>query len=113
MQTSTCSGVGRLPLRRWFLAALAVCGFAKVAVADTITFGGNITQSTQDGTGPAVNNPALNTILDLQGYLVTLVFTGSVTAPGSYNLTGASLTFSDATAAASETSFDSINLTIA
>src|SRR5260370_20006926 len=91
-------------------AVVAVCGFASVAVAGTITFGGLITQSTQDGTGPAVNNPALNNIQDLQAYLVTLGFPGSITAPGTYSLS--SLTFSDPTAPASEASFGSISLTI-
>jgi len=88
-----------------------LAGFANVAFASTITFGGAIIQSTQDGTGPAVNNPGLNNIQDLQSYLVTLVFPGSITAPGTYNLTGG-LTFSDSTAAASENNFDSISLTI-
>jgi hypothetical protein len=32
--------------------------------ADTLTIGGAINQSTQDGTGPAVNNPSLNNISD-------------------------------------------------
>src|SRR6266567_3282382 len=89
-----------------------LAGFANVAFADIISFGGAIIQSTQDGTGPAVNNPGLNNIQDLQSYLVTLMFTGSITAPGTYNLTGANLTFSDATAAATETGFGSISLTI-
>jgi hypothetical protein len=93
------------------LPLVAVFGFANLAVASTITFGGTITQSTQDGTGPAGNNPDLNKIQDLQAYLVTLVFPGSITAPGSYNLMG-SLTFSDSIAPASENNFDSISLTI-
>ena len=65
-------------------AVLAVSGFANVAFADIISFGGAIIQSTPDGTGPAVNNPSLNNILDLQTYLVTLMFTGSIT--GARNL---------------------------
>src|SRR6267143_1981199 len=96
---------------RCCLPMVAVFGLANVAVASTITFGGTITQSTQDGTGPAVNNSDLNNIQDLHAYLVTLVFPGSITAPGTYNLTGG-LTFSDSTAAASENNFDSISLTI-
>src|SRR5713226_1224249 len=80
-----------------------LAGFANVAFADIITFGGMITQA-QDPTEPAANNPTLNNIQVLQPYLVTLMFTGSITAPGTYNLTGANLTFSDATAAATETS---------
>src|SRR5438093_9018232 len=88
-----------------------VAGFVNVASADIITFGGMITQA-QDPTEPAANNPTLNNIQVLQPYLVTFMFTGSITAPGTYNLTGANLAFSDATAAATETSFGSISLTI-
>jgi hypothetical protein len=75
---------------------------------------GFITQSTQNGTGPAVNNPSLNNIQDLsakgapESYLVTIVFPGSITAPGNYNLTGSSLTFSDSAAATSEAIFGRI-----
>ena len=100
-------------LSRWLLVGLAVCGLANGAVAGTISFGGSITQSTQDGTGPALNNPSLNNIQSLQAYTVTLIFAGSITAPGTYNLTGSSLTFSDPTAPATETSFGSMSLTIA
>src|SRR5258705_12489565 len=50
-------GLARMRLRRWFLMGLAVSCLANVAIAGTITFGGTITQSTQDGTGPAANNP--------------------------------------------------------
>src|SRR5204862_994032 len=91
---------------------LVICGLANPAYAGVITFGGVITQSTQDGTGPAANNPSLNNIQDLQAYIVTLVFAGSITAPGTYNLTGASLTFGDPIAAATESSFGSISLTV-
>jgi len=105
-------GVARMRLRRWFLMGLAVSGFVNVAIADIITFGGTITQSTQDGTGPASNNPTLNNIQDLQAYSVTLGFLGSITTPGTYNLTGSSLTFSDPAAPASETSFGAITLVI-
>jgi hypothetical protein len=106
----TNNWLARMRLRRWFLTGLAVSVLANVAVADIITFGGTITQSTQDGTGPAVNNPGLNNILDLQAYTVTLGFLGSITVPGTYNLS--SLTFRVPTAPASEISFGSISLTI-
>jgi len=43
---------------------------------------------------------------------VTLVFPGSITTTGTYNLTGSSLTFNDPAAGASEASFGSITLTI-
>jgi hypothetical protein len=90
------------------LIGLAAGPFASIAAADTISITGDITQSTQDGTGPAVNNPSLNNIQDLQSYVVTLVFPGSITSPGTFNLTGASLSFGDPSAPASETSFGSI-----
>ena len=88
-----------------------VAVFVNVASADIITFGGMITQA-QDPTEPAANNPTLNNLQVLQPYLVTLMFTGSLTAPGTYNLTGGSLTFSVPTAPASEASFGSLSLTI-
>jgi hypothetical protein len=106
----TNNWLARMQLRRWFLTGLAVSGLANVAVAGVISFGGQITQSTPDGTGPAVNNPALNNVKDLQAYTVTLVFPGSITMPGTYNLS--SLTFSVPTAPASEMSFGSSTLTI-
>ena len=43
---------------------------------------------------------------------MTLVFPGSITTTGTYNLTGSSLTFSDPAAGASEARFGSITLTI-
>ena len=54
----------------------------------------------------------MNNVLDLDAYLVTLIFPGSINAPGTYDLTGSSLTFSDPAAPATETSFGSISLTI-
>jgi len=95
-----------------FRIALACCGLALAASASTISFGGAIIQSTQDGTGPAVNNPSLNNIQDLQAYSVTLAFAGSITAPGTYDLTGSSLTFSVPAAPAAESSFGFISLTV-
>jgi len=86
---------------------------ASNACADGITVAGTITQSTQDGTGPAANNPSLNNIADGDAYTLSLIFAGSITAPGTYNLTGGSLVFSDPTAPASESSFTSISLTVA
>ena len=80
--------------------------------ADDITIGGTISQSTQDGTGPAVNNPGLNSILDGDSHTTSLHFTGAITTPGTYDLTGSSLVFSDPSARATENSFNSISLTI-
>src|SRR5260221_1128617 len=98
-------------MSRFCSIAILVAGFVNVAFADIITFGGMITQA-QDPTEPAANNPTLNNIQVLQPYLVTLMFTGSLTAPGTYDLTGGSLTFSVPTAPASEASFGSLILTI-
>ena len=41
------------------LLGLAAWGCAPPVLADSITFSGLITQSTLDGTGPAVDNPSL------------------------------------------------------
>lgn len=100
-------------MRTWLIILVpAVCGFACAAAADTITVSGTITQSTADGTGPAVNNASLNAISDGDTYAISLDFAGSITAPGTYDLTGGSLTFGDPTASASETAFAFISLTI-
>lgn len=74
--------------------------------------GGLISQSTADGTGPASNNPSLNNIQDLQPYLLTLQFSSVITGAGIFDLTGSSLAFDVAAAAASETRFGAISLTI-
>ena len=94
------------------LLAGVFCALTLTAVADTLTFSGTITQSTQDGTGPAANNTSLNNILTGDTFRVTLVFTGSINGPGTYDLTGSTLTFSDPAASASETAFNSISLTL-
>jgi hypothetical protein len=61
---------------------------------------------------PPCNNPSLNNIQALQAYTATLVFGGSISAPGTYNLTGSSLTFSVPAAPATESSFGFISLTV-
>jgi hypothetical protein len=81
-------------------------------VADTITLGGAITQGTEDGTGPAINNVGLNDIADGDAYILTLNFSGSISGPGNYNLTGFNLSFNDPTASAVETDFNSVNWTV-
>ncbi|HXF14624.1 MAG TPA: PEP-CTERM sorting domain-containing protein [Terriglobales bacterium] len=94
---------------RW-LVFLLLAGAAMLR-ADTVTVTGTITQSTQDGTGPAVSNPGLNNILDKDSFSVTFGFDGAITAPGTYNsLTGTSLIFADG--AITESSFSSESLTI-
>ncbi|HEY1242513.1 MAG TPA: PEP-CTERM sorting domain-containing protein [Bryobacteraceae bacterium] len=97
-------------MKRFPVVALLAGAIVSPALADTITFGGRITQAVSDGTGPAENTPALNNILDNDLYIVTLTFAGSINAPGTYSLT--SLVFDDAAAAASETSLGPISLTI-
>jgi hypothetical protein len=94
------------------LILVTSCVFASAASAQaTITVTGAITQSTSDGTGPAVFNPSLNNITDGDAYSVTLSFTGSITAPGTYtSFSGAD--FSDPTAPANESSFSSVSLTV-
>jgi hypothetical protein len=70
----------------WLIAVL-LCGSSLTALhADTMTFSGTINQAVQDGTGPAVNNPTLNNILDDAPYTVSLTFNGSINSPGVYNL---------------------------
>ncbi|HTR38380.1 MAG TPA: PEP-CTERM sorting domain-containing protein [Bryobacteraceae bacterium] len=95
-----------------FIGAWFICALGATAFAGTISFSGSITQSTIDGTGPASNNPALNDIQDSEAYAVTLIFSGSIAAPGLYDLTGSSLTFTDAAVPVSESAFDSIALSI-
>jgi hypothetical protein len=96
------------------LVVFIACGFGQLSYAGTISWSGSVTESTEDGTGPAVNNPSLNGIFDFQAYSVTLSFTGSIATPGTYNnLTGATLTFTDASASATEAGFASVFLTIA
>lgn len=90
-------------------AMAALC--AAMASAGTITFSGVINQSTQDGTGPAVNNPALNGIADGDPYSVELDFPGAISGPGAFNpLPGASITFTDGSIV--EASFVSAYLTV-
>jgi hypothetical protein len=81
------------------------------AHADTITVTGTITQSTADGTGPAVNNPSLNNILDGDTYKLILNFTGSISGPGTYTAF-TSADFSDPSAPADESSFVSQSITV-
>jgi hypothetical protein len=81
--------------------------------ADTVTITGNINQAIEDGTGPAVNNPSLNSIHDGAAYTVNLSFTGSITSPGTFNLNGLSILFGVPSAGSTQNSFDSASLTVA
>jgi hypothetical protein len=102
------SQVARL-LPALFVAALAAVPSVS---ADSITIGGAVTQSTSDGTGPAVNNPLLNAIQDGDPYTITFAFTGSVTGGGTLSLAGVSVLFSDAAASATESAFNTASITV-
>ncbi len=94
--------------------AFLLCVVCTPAVrADTLTVAGLITQSTQDGTGPAVNNPSFNNIADGASYLAGLSFRGSIHSTGTFDLTGSAFSFSVGAASALESSFESISLTVA
>jgi hypothetical protein len=100
----TRKGKSRRPASRW-LICLFLAGLPGILSAGTITLAGQINQSTQDGTGPAVNNPGLMSVNDGDSYLVTLSFTGDITTQGLFQLTGAS--FLDTSANIPESSFGS------
>lgn len=80
--------------------------------ADTIIIGGAINQSTQDGTGPAVNNPNLNNIMDDDVYTFELSFLGPITSPGTYDLAGLSALFAVTVPGVEESNFNSGSLTV-
>jgi hypothetical protein len=92
------------------LLVLALCFLAATSQAGTITIEGLIKQSIADGTGPASNNFALNSIADLSPYILTLSFAGSIAAPGTFHPD--SLSFDVASAPADESAFSSITLTV-
>lgn len=81
--------------------------------ADTLTIGGTINQSIDNGTGPAVNNQDLNKILNGDSYIFSLIFEGSITAAGRYDLTGSAVLFSVPERGVIEDSFNLVSLTIA
>lgn len=95
----------------WIMPLLFAAIGTPSAHADSITIAGTITQSTADGTGPAVNNTSLNSIVDGDVYSLTLNFTGSITGPGTYTAF-TSADFSDAAAGADESSFISESITV-
>jgi hypothetical protein len=92
------------------IAAILCMTNLPVLRADNFTVSGEITQSVQDGTGPAVNNPDLNNLSDGATYTVSLTFDGSITSPGTYDLTGLTLVFS--AGGVVEDSFSSASVTI-
>lgn len=88
------------------------CVFAATAPASTITLTGSVTQSTVDGTGPALSNPSLNNITDGEIFTLTLSPATDFTGPGLYVLTGSSLVFVVPAASATEGNFDVITLAV-
>ncbi len=95
------------------LVILAICALARQTAADTLTFAGFITQSDADGAVTSVNNPSLNKVADGDPYTVTLAFPGSLPGAGTFDLSSGTLAFNDPKAPATETSFNSISLTLA
>jgi hypothetical protein len=94
-----------------WLVAVLFCGANLTALhADTMTFSGTINQSVQDGTGPAVNNPALNNIPDDAPYTVSLTFNGSINSPGVYDLLDLNASF--ASGGAVENNFNSASVIV-
>jgi hypothetical protein len=89
-----------------------LCAVSSRAFGTTITLGGSMTQSTADGTGPAIGNPSLNNIVDGQAYSLTLNSATLINGSGLYDLTGSSLIFSVPAASATETSFAAITLSV-
>lgn len=77
--------------------------------ADSIVFGGKITQSILDGTGPATSNPSLNDVRDGDIYTITLSFPGAAIPSLVFS---PNLVFADLTHPASESSFFLANLSI-
>jgi hypothetical protein len=97
-----------------WLVMTVLSAFASRGFAGVITINGAITQAVSDGTGPAVNNPALNNIRDGDAFTVTLTFPGSIAGVSStpYDLSGGTLQFLDTTRGVSETNFASISLSV-
>lgn len=85
---------------------------AKAAIAGTITFSGLISQSTGDGTGPAMNNPTLDGINDFDNYVVTIDSSNQILSPGLYNSADLTISFLDTSVGVSETAFNSVSISI-
>jgi hypothetical protein len=88
------------------VGCLLFAAWSRPACAGVILLSGTVTQSTQDGTGPAVNNGSLNSIQNGDSYIATLTFGGGLSGPGLYQLTAAA--FQDLTAGVGEAGFGPI-----
>jgi len=84
----------------------------RFAAADSIVFQGSISQSTADGTGPAVNNASLNNISDGDAFTVSIDFPGSIISSGTFPFSGATVIFTDTTAGVAETNFGVSSITV-
>lgn len=94
-----------------FCIGFILAVFPPLASADMMTLSGAIIQSTQDGTGPAVNNPSLNDIWSVDNYLVRLTLASPVTSIGTSDVIG--LTFTDMSRpGVTESAFGSISLIV-
>ena len=102
----------QLVMTRFCLLLLFACVLSASAGASTIVLMGAITQSIPDGTGPAFRNPSLNSIVDGEGFTLTLFPLTDITGPGLYNLTGSALNFTVPSASAMESSFGTITLNV-
>lgn len=100
-------------MSRILLLSLSCLACVPSLRADAVTITGIINQAIEDGTGPAVNNPSLNDIHDGAAYTVNVGFSGSIGAPGTFNLNGLSVLFSVPSAGSIENSFNSVSLTVA
>lgn len=85
---------------------------SNLALADTLSFSGAITQSPNDALATASNNPSLNNVNDGDSYAVTLTFAGAISGPGTFDLLGGPFVFLDTTASVTEKAFSSESLTL-
>jgi hypothetical protein len=97
---------------KWLTVFLLCTVGGKFLSAGTIRVAGVINQSTQDGTGPAVNNSTLNEIMDGNTFSIVLDFLGSITQPGTYELVDPVLTFTVPDAGSVESGFGLVDLTV-
>jgi len=90
--------------------ALSLLILSATLRAGPILLTGIVTQSTVDGTGPAMNNPSLNQMTDGQAFTLELDFSGLISGAGSYALSAG--TFSVPAVAAQETGFNTLQLLV-
>jgi hypothetical protein len=101
-----------LNFRKWLTVFLLCTAVGRSLSAGTIMVAGVINQSTQDGTGPAVDNSTLNEIMDGNTFSIFLDFQGSITQPGTYELVDPDVTFTVRDANSVESDFGLVDLTV-